>query len=666
VPLLSIFNPDAKTQRYPVESFFQWTPGLPGSLSLGGGIGSTRGFLFAIVTTLAAIGLNFLAPDGLRDPVYMDFLVAIVATQFVAGFRPALLAGVMSVYFLFEQVVPSVHAAGVFARPESFRLLNFVVIAGVLLMLNTRSFLLKWQARRWRQKFMAMRDGRSEMSLFEWDIEQGAMVWSDCLSALRNLKSGESFRDRIPEPDRSHAESVLGEAARSGSAFELRFRVHGAGGEERWMVATGLFLKAGRRPRWAIGTISDETALLRAHDRLRSSEHHFELAQKMTLMATWEWEVNAPVLQWSPGSGPVFGRTDDGFNMSVKEFYTSVHPQDQQRLKELFNRSCADHGDYEAEFRYYWPDGSLHWLFTRARTIMDHSGAVCRLIGVTLEITARKRAEDALRASERLAANGRLAATLAHEINTPLNSLRSVMYLLEHHAGSSPAVRRYLDMGQREIIHAAEIIRQTLGLYREPDGVVSASPKEEIEQVLIMYQARARRDRIEIESRIDFDGVIPVLPGEIRQILTNLLLNAIDAGASRLRIHLYLSHVVDGAPQRVVRLVVSDDGAGIPSAIMPRLFEPFYTTKGEKGTGLGLWVICNILHKYGGSIDIRSSENPARHGTTFMVRLPIELPPLLTGSGEEQQALHPHKSAEACGIGPGSAPADSSSRSGAA
>jgi K+-sensing histidine kinase KdpD len=116
----------------------------------------------------------------------------------------------------------------------------------------------------------------------------------------------------------------------------------------------------------------------------------------------------------------------------------------------------------------------------------------------------------------------------------------------------------------------------------------------------------------------------------------------------------------------VVRLVVSDDGAGIPSAIMPRLFEPFYTTKGEKGTGLGLWVICNILHKYGGSIDIRSSENPARHGTTFMVRLPIELPPLLTGSGEEQQARHPHQSAEACGIGPGSVPADSSSRPGAA
>lgn len=602
-------------------------------------MGQASGYLFAIAATFAAAVLTALAPNGLHDPLYMDFLIAILVTQLVAGVRPALMAMALSAGFLFDLGI-SARVMGLSGDQEQFRYLNFLVVALVVLALNTRSALLKWQAHRWKRKLLARENSRSDMSLFEWDLERGEIVWSERLTALRDLHSGESYRDRVLGDDRARVESALREAARSGNAFDLRYRVRGPAGEERWLVATGQFLKGRQRPRWAMGTITDATELIQVHERLRSSEYHFELAQKMTLMATWEWQAGLASLTWSPGSGPVYGRPDSEFRLSVDDFFASVHPQDREYLRQQFDQSCTGPHDYESEFRYYWPDGSLHWLFTRARSILDENGVVCRLIGVTLEITARKRAEDALRASEKLAANGRLAATLAHEINNPLNSLHSVMFLLSHYVGDSSLVQRYIEMGQREIVHAAEIIRQTLGLYREPQGAVSACPRKEIEQVLAMYQARARRERIQIDSRIDFDGLVPVLPGEIRQIVTNLLLNAIDAGARRLRLHLYVSHGSDAGRQRTLRLVVADDGMGIPSSVLTRLFEPFFTTKGEKGTGLGLWVICNILRKYGGFMDVRSSQGPAWRGSTFMMRLPIDSPPMMPlTSGEESGDL---------------------------
>ncbi len=645
-----------------LDSFFRWTPGLPGTLSFGGGIGPAAGYLFAVFATLIAAVINHLWAGGFHDPLYMDFVVAILATQLVAGVRPAVASFALSAAFVLDIGIPPA-LIGVSGHVHSFRFLNFLLVALAVVLLNTRSALLHWQAHRWKKKFLPLAGSGPDMSLFEWDIKRGDMIWSERLSALSDLQPGESYRDRVHEEDRARVESALQEAVRTGTDFDLHYRIRGPAGEERWIAAAGHFLNGRSRPRWVIGTMTDATDLLQAHERLRAVGYHFELAQKMALMATWEWRVNSPEIQWSPGSGPVYGHSGEDFSLSVDEFFAAVHPQDGERLKALYQRGLRGQQDFEAEFRYSWPDGSLHWLFSRARPLRDENGVVRRLIGVTLEITARKRAEDALRASERLAANGRLAATLAHEINTPLNSLRSVMFLIEHHAGSSPAVRRYLEMGQREIVHAAEIIRQTLGLYREPKGVVSASPRMEIEQVLVMYQARARRDRIAVDSRIEFDGAVPVLPGEIRQILTNLLLNAIDAGARRLRIHLYLSHVVDGARHRVVRLVVADDGAGISSPSMTRLFEPFYTTKGEKGTGLGLWVVSNIVRKYGGSIDVRSSQQAAWRGTTFMIRLPLESPPILSGlsAGEElEEPMEPR------GMGEGFVSSGTSAQPGAA
>lgn len=665
MPLFSLSSHKDQEPLLRFDSFFRWTPGLPGTLSLGGGIGRAGGFLFAIAVTLVAAVLNRIAPHGLHDPLYIDFLVAVLATELVAGMGPALLAIGLSLAYLFDLGL-SPGAVGISGYPDRFRLLNFVLAALVVLALNTRSMLLKWQAGRWRKKFLAIDGARSGMTLFEWDLERDEIVWSERLAVLRDLQPGESYRDRVPDEDRERIESALEASARSGDGFDVRYRVRGPEGDEHWLVVTGQFLKGRRRCRWVIGTISDVTELVQVHERLRSNEHHFELAQKMTLMATWEWQTGSSSLQWSSGSGPVFGLPDQGFQLSVEDFYQSVHPQDRERLRRLFETGCIDQQDYEAEFRYYWPDGSLHWLFTRARAVLDENGLVCRVVGVTLEITARKRAEDALRASERLAANGRLAATLAHEINNPLNSLRSVLYLLDYHAGESPLVRRYIEMGQREIVHAAAIIRQTLGLYREPQGAIAASPRQEIEQVLAMYQARARRERVEIDARLEFDGTIPVLPGEIRQIVTNLLLNAIDAGARRLRIHLYLSHASDAGPQRTLRLVVADDGSGIPSAAMPRLFDAFYTTKGEKGTGLGLWVICNITRKYGGSIDVRSSQNTGWRGTTFMIRLPIESPPITPVVSSDAQSEQPSEAREAWSIGPASVTADTDAHPGAA
>jgi PAS domain S-box-containing protein len=256
--------------------------------------------------------------------------------------------------------------------------------------------------------------------------------------------------------------------------------------------------------------------------------------------------------------------------------------------------------------------------------IKDRWGRVIGAAKIARDITQRKQAEQALRTSERLASVGRLASTVAHEINNPLEAVTNLIYLARN-TSAPEEVRKFLAMADEELERVSHVTKQTLGFYRETAVATPTRIGELITPLLSIFSTRTRKKPIEIKTEIKQDPQIMVVPGEIRQLLANLLTNSIDAveGAGTIRLRISAAREWNPQGRRGVRLTVADSGKGIPRDDRDRLFEPFFTTKTDVGTGLGLWVCSGIVEKHGGTIRLRSSATPGKSWTVFSVFLPF-------------------------------------------
>lgn len=225
--------------------------------------------------------------------------------------------------------------------------------------------------------------------------------------------------------------------------------------------------------------------------------------------------------------------------------------------------------------------------------------------------------EEALRRSERLAATGRLVATIAHEINNPLDALTNLMHLLKHNPSMDEGAAELVDLAEREVRRLSNISRQTLAPHRETKLPVVTKLSELLDDVCAMYRPRLQAGKIDVEKHYEIVGEVTIYPSELRQVFTNLITNAIDAIGQGGRLSLSIERAGDS--QIVVK--VGDSGCGIPPENLHSIFEPFFTTKGEQGTGIGLWVIKGIVDKLGGKIEVQSSIS-GETGTTFSIFLP--------------------------------------------
>src|ERR1700728_2653112 len=234
-----------------------------------------------------------------------------------------------------------------------------------------------------------------------------------------------------------------------------------------------------------------------------------------------------------------------------------------------------------------------------------------------------------LRENQKLITIGRLAASIAHEINNPLESITNLLYLLGEEKNLSPSVSTYLALAQRELDRVAQISRQTLKFSRETAGPVRSHIDELLEEVLALYSRRIMDKNLRIERQYDCPEEAMVFPGEMRQVLSNLVTNAVEASSLHGRLHLRVRCTRSWTDPGVrgVRVSVGDNGSGIPPEVQRRLGEAFFTTKGQRGTGLGLWGTRSIVQRYGGEIQLRSSVHPERHGTVFSIFLPTNLRP---------------------------------------
>jgi PAS domain S-box-containing protein len=286
-----------------------------------------------------------------------------------------------------------------------------------------------------------------------------------------------------------------------------------------------------------------------------------------------------------------------------------------------WRRSLATGQTFEMIFPLRGADGSFRQFLTLAMPVRDAQGKVVRWFGTNTDVTEQRRSEEALRQTEKLAATGRLAASIAHEINNPLEAVTNLVYLARKQPGN---VEKYLKLADQELDRIAQITKNTLGFYRDSTSPGEVDISKILEEVLALYARKIHFKRILLKP--DFGNGIRIVgyPGEIRQIFANLIANAIEALSEEgcLVIRASKAGAKNGAATEGVRVTFFDNGSGISPLHRKKIFEPFFTTKKDVGTGLGLWLTRNLVMKHHGSLTVRSSVRPGRTWTAFSVFLP--------------------------------------------
>jgi signal transduction histidine kinase len=250
-----------------------------------------------------------------------------------------------------------------------------------------------------------------------------------------------------------------------------------------------------------------------------------------------------------------------------------------------------------------------------------------RWVGViVLDASDRKRSEEALRKTEKLAATGRLAASIAHEINNPLEAIANLLFLLRNFCQLEDPALNYVVMAELEAQRISEITQQTLRFYRQSTLPTRAKLSELLDSVLSLYQGRLNALNIQVEREYDPEMDLFCFAGEIRQVFANLVGNAVDAinGGGRLRVRARRSRNWNAPGQTGIRFTLADTGAGMEPAVRERVFEAFFTTKEVTGTGLGLWVSHEIIANHRGLVHVRSrtAAQGKTSGTVFQLFIP--------------------------------------------
>ena len=268
-----------------------------------------------------------------------------------------------------------------------------------------------------------------------------------------------------------------------------------------------------------------------------------------------------------------------------------------------------------------WPDGSVDFVRWEMQPWKRAEGSIGGVILFSEIVTERKRAEHSLRQAEKLAAAGRLAASVAHEINNPLEAVTNLLYLAR--TAPNHDARSYLDQADAELQRITHIAQQTLGFYRDTGRPRLVNVADIADDVLHLYEAKLNNRRIVVDKRLAAVSMT-ILAGELRQVLSNAVANAIDAMPRGGRLIMKAEERRHGNPGGCagIRITVADTGCGIQAADRQKIFEPFWTTKEDVGTGLGLWVTRSLVGKNGGTIRLRSRATPGRSGTVVSIFFP--------------------------------------------
>jgi signal transduction histidine kinase len=341
-------------------------------------------------------------------------------------------------------------------------------------------------------------------------------------------------------------------------------------------------------------------------------QEELKLVQEAAGVAFWDFDPNTKECSWSKETFLLMGQDPATFNPTYENFLECVHPDDRRWVDAAVRTAVRRGTEYNIQFRIVLPDRSTRWVAARGRLIC-RSGVPVRMMGVVMDITQR-----------RLAVSGQLVAATAHELKNPLATMFNVLYLLRQNPSLDNAAHARLDCLHTELKRMQVIVDQTLGMYRESASPREVNLSELLDTIVEFYKPKIGYKHIAVQKRYACSGLIEAVPSEMQQVFTNIVVNALEAVApgGKLIIHLYASPKWDESRREGFRVVVADNGPGIQPEERRTIFEPLFTTKGDKGSGLGLWVAQGMINKYGGLIRMHSSVQPGKSGTVFSVFLP--------------------------------------------
>ena len=348
-------------------------------------------------------------------------------------------------------------------------------------------------------------------------------------------------------------------------------------------------------------------AAAKAVEALARSEEELRWTVALSAQMPWAADANGGILKIDDFSQMVGERsvpptTGDGWKQMV-------HPDDVETSAEVWSHSIRTGVPYDREHRLMTRDGTYRWFRSRARPRQDEAGRIVKWYGTNEDIDHRKHAEESLRTSEKLAAVGRLASSIAHEINNPLEAVTNLVFLARTSENVTEEVQEYLETAERELKRATTITSQTLRFHRQSSKQTEVKLCALMDEVLNLLHGRLVNSLVETEIRTRTARTIRCFEGEIRQVFLNLVVNAADAmhGCGGGRLLVRIREATDWRTRRTgVAVTVADTGPGMTAEVREQIFDPFFTTKGAAGTGLGLWVSQEIVARHLGVLRLRT------------------------------------------------------------
>ncbi len=355
-------------------------------------------------------------------------------------------------------------------------------------------------------------------------------------------------------------------------------------------------------------------------EALRKSEAEFRVRAELLEVASEVIivrDLQGAIQLWNSGAENLYGwRREEVMGHDLHRVLQTVFPVPRSEI----NAALRDHGTWQGNLVQITKDGT-EIVVAFQETLNHEQNAI---LEVGRDITAQLRAEEALRETEKLAAMGRVAGIIAHEINNPLAAITNIFYLLRNHPSLDEEARRCADLAEQELQRVSHITRQTLSFYRESKQPIPVVVPELLEDVLTLQERALQVSRITLRKKYHCTCMVQGFPVELRQVFLNLISNAIQAMPDGGVLGVYVREITDWTTQRRgTSISILDTGSGIRPEDARRLFQPFFSTKSTKGTGLGLWISKGIIQKYDGRITCRSYRYNQKCATCFRIFLPV-------------------------------------------
>ncbi len=455
--------------------------------------------------------------------------------------------------------------------------------------------------------------------------------WMEFTGRSLEQEMGNGWAEGVHPDDLQRCLKVYTEAFDARKGFVMQYRLRRNDGEYRWVSDQGVARHDAQGNFVGyVGSCVDVTELINKDEALRESEERMRLAADAVNLGIWEWDLSKDEASVTDTRRAFVGWPASG-KITLEHFISRVHPDDRNRIRQAIDDAIHKGKDYDSEYRMILSDGSVRWMSTRASVRFDANAKPARLLGISIDITARKHAElEALQRQQevghlsRVAVMGEMAASIAHELNQPLSGITS----------NASAGQRFIDRGNVDLGELRDLLADIVADGRRAGDVIrgiqsmvkkGASGRQRVNlndlvmNVVHMVNADAVLHSCQIETLLDQNlPPIEADPIQLQQVLINLVINAFDAmrntPLSRRKVVIATERNSDGA----IRTSVRDYGVGIPEEVRDRIFDHFFTTKAE-GLGMGLGIVRSIVESHAGTVTV---ENVAGGGARFHFTLP--------------------------------------------